>query len=493
MPIKNPATVHPKYSAMELDRYVCRTLMGGTTAMREARTEFLPQEPGEDPADYENRLARSFLYNGFKKTVVSFAGRVFDRPIRLSGSTALEEWAKNITNDGRDLTTLARDLWSTGVAEGMAFILVDYPQNPSPGSLAEERRRGLRPFMREIEPKDLIWWHWVNLDGVPKLVEVRIRESEIGDDGQTIEQIRRIFYERQTDKSYSSTLMFEVYQQGGVDAVGKAVGWQLVQSGTMIGVDKIPLVAIYFNERQGVLQAKPPLRDLADLNIAHWQSYSDQRHILHVARVPVLFGKCLQLKPNEKLVIGVNRSIIATSADADAKYIAAPSEPINAGKDDLVETERRMDAMGVQLMLDRRPGSETATGRAIDKAQEESALQFMAGSLRAGLTDAVRLMNEWDGHPEQEFELVMNSTFDLVSFDASEVEQLSKARERGDISRETWWSEALRRSILRDDFDPEEEKKRLEEEEEEATRRGLEMMRQQQALSTDEEEEEEES
>ena len=67
------------------------------------------------------------------------------------------------------------------------------------------------------------------------------------------------------------------------------------------------------------------------------------------------------------------------------------------------------------------------------------------------------------------------------------------ALERGDISRETWWSEALRRSILRDDFDPEEEKKRLEEEEEEATRRGLEMMRQQQALSTDEEEEEEES
>ena len=33
--------------------------------------------------------------------------------------------------------------------------------------------------------------------------------------------------------------------------------------------------------------------DLAWLNLAHWQSASDQRHILHVARVPFLFGRGL--------------------------------------------------------------------------------------------------------------------------------------------------------------------------------------------------------
>jgi len=35
------------------------------------------------------------------------------------------------------------------------------------------------------------------------------------------------------------------------------------------------------------MQAKPPLLDLAWLNVEHWQSASDQSNILHVARVPI--------------------------------------------------------------------------------------------------------------------------------------------------------------------------------------------------------------
>src|SRR3546814_11327266 len=54
------------------------------------------------------------------------------------------------------------------------------------------------------------------------------------------------------------------------------------------GFGTLPLVTVYA-ERTGYLTARPPLLDLAWLNLAHWQSSSDQRHILHVARVPILF------------------------------------------------------------------------------------------------------------------------------------------------------------------------------------------------------------
>lgn len=33
---------------------------------------------------------------------------------------------------------------------------------------------------------------------------------------------------------------------------------------------------------------KPPLIELAHLNVKHWQSQSDQDNILHVIRVPIL-------------------------------------------------------------------------------------------------------------------------------------------------------------------------------------------------------------
>ena len=57
---------------------------------------------------------------------------------------------------------------------------------------------------------------------------------------------------------------------------------------------------------RGFMTAHPPLMDLAWLNLAHWQSASDQRHILHVARVPILFGRNLTL-PEDGLALGPNR------------------------------------------------------------------------------------------------------------------------------------------------------------------------------------------
>jgi hypothetical protein len=48
----------------------------------------------------------------------------------------------------------------------------------------------------------------------------------------------------------------------------------------------IPFVPLYGWRRLHV--GISPLRDLAYLNVKHWQSQSDQDTILHVARVPIL-------------------------------------------------------------------------------------------------------------------------------------------------------------------------------------------------------------
>ena len=45
--------------------------------------------------------------------------------------------------------------------------------------------------------------------------------------------------------------------------------------------------------------------------------------------------------------------------------------------------------------------------------------------------------------------------------DGSDIEELGKARERGDISVETYWDELKRRKILSPEFDVEIERKRL--------------------------------
>ena len=119
------------------------------------------------------------------------------------------------------------------------------------------------------------------------------------------------------------------------------------------------------------MTGRPPLMDLALLNLAHWQSSSDQRHILHVARVPLLFAR--NLRPGENgLDIGPNRLIVGDSDGADLKFVEHSGSAIEAGRQDLVDLEDRMAVMGLDLIA-RRPGSATATARAIDAAQADSA------------------------------------------------------------------------------------------------------------------------
>ena len=62
-----------------------------------------------------------------------------------------------------------------------------------------------------------------------------------------------------------------------------------------------------------------PLLDLAWLNIAHWQSSSDQRHVLTVARFPMLAGS--GVPENTNVVVGPDRMLTTPNADGKFYYV----------------------------------------------------------------------------------------------------------------------------------------------------------------------------
>jgi hypothetical protein len=451
---KDPAKRSPDYTEGEIKRKPCRDLMGGTRAMREAGTEYLPKEVEEEDADYNIRLDRTFLYNGFRRTVYNMSGRVFDKPVIATGHDRYEEWSWNVTNDGRNLTTFARDLFLTGLSEGLTFLLADYPDVIPPEDRASQIAAGLSPYLVEIEPKDLIYWEFTTENSRPVLSEVRFIESYVDDETNARrEQVKII-------QLVDGKVEWSVYRT----ADDNATTWELYsEPRVMKPMKRIPVIPVYFGERTGLFLAEPPLMDLADMNIAHWQSYSDQRHCLHIARIPVLFTKGLSTQPKEKIVIGVNRAIHATDPNADVKYIEHTGAAIGAGRDDLLDLERRMGSMGIELLMPNRTGDLTATGKAINKATEESALQIMAKNLQGGLTEAFALMGEWVGITADP-EIDMNTSFELIISEPSELTTLDAMRMGGELSRLSYWQEMKRRGVLREDFDEEVEMERLAEE-----------------------------
>ncbi|MEQ8816546.1 MAG: DUF4055 domain-containing protein [Thalassobaculum sp.] len=429
------ATPNAAWAARAPDWELIRDLLGGTRTMREAGERRLPREPGESLEAYRIRLHRTVLFNGLARAVQTLSGKPFGKPASLSDDAdpRLRALARDLDLGGRDLTGFARDVLRAALTDGLTHILVDHPPGGDAGeTLADERARGARPYLVHVPAVDLIGWR-AGAGG--RLDRVRIRETVVERDGawgeRAVEQVRVLEPGR-----------WSLWRRS---EAAKDRSWRR-HAGGETSLDAVPLVTVYA-ERTGFLTARPPLLDLAWLNLAHWQSSSDQRHILHVARVPILFGRNLKVG-EEGVEIGPNRLILGDGDGADLKYVEHGGAAIEAGRQDLADLEDRMAVMGLDLMV-RRPGGVTATERAIDSARADSALAALVRAVEEGLGAALDLCARWmDLPPEAAGRVTLDPDTGLDAREAEEIDLLLKARLAGEIDRPTFLAEIRRRGVL---------------------------------------------
>lgn len=429
-----------------------RTLLGGTPAMRAAGELYLPREVAESAPAYQNRLARSTLFNVMARTVRSLAGRIFRKPIALGEDMpqTLRDLAENVDGSGSHLQVFAHKILAAAITDGLTHILVDFPRVPKGLTLADERALNPRPSFVHVSAASLLGFRQTN----GKLTQVRFREVVTEDDGEfgerEVEQIRVVM----TDS-------FEIYRMNE-DGGGT---WYLHDAGDISGVNSVPFVTIYSGERLGPLQSEPPLRDLSDLAVQHWQSSSDQRNILHVARVPVLFGKGFGEDENADptVEIGAQRMVVSASKDASLEWVEHSGAAIGAGRQDLLDLEDKMAVLAMEPVLARRPGTVTATERAIDSSEASSALSCWAMELQDGLELAFGFAGQWLGLGLAGGGSVsVNRDFGITERAAGAVDALVKARTLGDLSRATFLRELQRLELLGDDIDTDAEAEAVE-------------------------------
>jgi len=424
-------------------------LLGGTKAMREAGDKYLPRESGESDDAYDARRNRSFLFPAVKRTLSTLTGKVFSKAISLGDDVPsnIKEWAENVDMSGRHINVFAQDVFKAALADGITYIHVDHPIQPAGITLADERQLGSRPYMRHILARDLFWWWSEIVNGKEQLTEVRIMEKV------------RERIDRYTDREVEQIRVlrigeYELWRKGEDD------NWAPYEIGEVSVKDEIPIRAIYTG-RKGFMIAEPPLIDLAWMNVCHWQSSSDQRNILRIARVPFLFGAgipagALADPKTGKVTLGAQRAVTIDDPGATLGYVEHTGSAIAAGRTDLQDLKDEMAAMGFEMLI-RKPGGETATSKAIDSAEINCVLAAMAVELQDGLEAALAFMAKWTGESTGGGSVVVNHDFGFSVEDAAIGKVLLDARAAKELSRGTLWKEWQRRGILAEDFDAEAE------------------------------------
>lgn len=440
------ATMSRQVESMQADWALASALLGGTRSMRAAGKKYLPQFPKEDDESYAKRLGSSVLFPAYKRTVSTLSGKPFSKPITVDEAPdQIEEWLEDCDLQGRNLHAFASDVFQAALGYGLAGILVEYPvtkveEGAAPLTQAQEKERGIRPYFVELKCDHLLGWKVARIGVAWRLTQLRffefVEEDETPYTTKVVQQVRVL-----------NETTWETHRQNDKKE------WVLHDSGiNTLGV--VPFVPVY-GERCEFMQSRPPLIEVAHLNVAHWQSASDQQNILHVARVPILAATGVD--DTYSLVVGA-QAATKLPQGADLKFVEHGGKAIEAGAKDLADLEERMRQAGAELLvIDTKL---TATQVNTENAVGMCALQRTAEAFEDALDYALDLMARW-AKLDRSGHVTLFKDFAAATLAEASAKLLLDMNLAGKISDETLHTEMQRRGILAPDINWEAERERL--------------------------------
>ena len=414
-------------------------LMGDTQTMRDAKEKFTPKFEAESPTNYDARLNSSFLYNIFKDTTNKASSKPFSVPAtvepELKDDMAL--FISDVDGTKQDLTSFASNVFKAGVMYGLSHILVDYPSDNNPMGRTAAQDTALMPVFSHVLAPQLFAWEYGIIDGNPMLTEIRIKEVATEKEGtwgsKQVDIIRVLTPNR-----------WQIWRK----EPGKK---EYDQSDEGINtLNKIPLVTFYTN-RTGFMTAVSPILQLAWMNLAHWQSYSDQRNILHYARVPFLFGSGFSNQGAKNgLAMGSTQAILETAPEAKLGYVEPTGTAIDSGRTDLMDLETRMEILSM-LPFIRKTGNKTATEAGINESQSSAEIQRWIRNIERMLEGAYEFASDWVKKPlPNDFKVNVYSDFVISQAGSDRIKDLILSYNSSLITAEEWRIEAKRTDFLGD-------------------------------------------
>jgi hypothetical protein len=363
---------------------------------------------------------------------------------------------KDSDREGNSLHVFSHRNFRAGMSKGLAHILVDFPRFSSPdGTLAGQRNSGAAPYFRQVAAENVIAAYADVVNGQEQYTHVRIWMQSV-----------------QRAAQFGEIIVDEIL----VLEPGKNQLWRLTDPEKelwtkidewLTGISFVPLVTFYA-DRTGFLEADPPMLDVAHLNVAHWQSESDQTNVLTVTRFPILgasgvtsINQSDHASPSRHR-IGPHQVLTASDPQSRFYYVEHTGAAIAAGAAHGQHLEDAMAELAMDLVLRGRSGRITATAHSIDKGEADTALNQMAVDFKEAIEQALRYASAWQAEgdaaqrkalSESAGEPKVASNFGLSLRDSQEARDLMEARKHGWITHETLLKEFKRRSILNDEFD----------------------------------------
>jgi hypothetical protein len=402
-------------------------LVEGTSKIRGKARIYLKQEPREEDESYDVRLSRSVCPPYYLRMERMLAGMLTRKPVRLSDvPDNIEEELFDVDLEGNNLTNFVYNISRLCIRYGHVGVLVDAPAE------------GGRPYWIPYTPRDIIGWRTEIQNGLRKLTQLRLTERIVKPKGmygeETIEQIRVL-----------EPGTFSIFQRNDDGDFKK------VDEGTT-SLDFIPFSVAYSN-KVGIYESRPPLEDIAELNIKSYQIQSDYDNQLHISAVPMLAFYGFPAAA-EEVAAGPNEAL-SLPEGSSASYIEPNGNSFTAQEKRIDKLEYQINELGLAAILGQKMSAETAQSKKIDRSQGDSTMMVLSQQIQDLLDNCLKF------HAAYEKQNIAGTTFvnrDFVdtSLEPNQIDALLKIYAAGVIDQEELLKKLVEGEVLSEDIDIEE-------------------------------------
>ena len=433
---------------------IMKAVTNGTEYLRDNSEAFLPLEPREDYTAYLSRVNRAVFSPYTQRLIRAATGLIMRKPITLLGDSYWTDvFAKDVDGCGSDLDEYARRVLICSLTYGQSHILVDYPAPTGALTLAEERAQNRRPYWIEIDPTNIYGWRLDREVNYGSIIQVRIAEKAVVPSGefgeQVFDQVRVIepgkysIYRKVSPKKDLINLQDTTYA-GNFDGPENEKDYELVDSGAF-SLGEVPLVSIY-SGKTDTLTSKPPLLDIAYLNLAHFQRQADLIHSLHVASQPLLVMEGWDDQTKD-MSISVNYAM-ATQPGNKIYYVEPAASAFEAQAAEIQELQLQMATLGISTLSQQKFVAESADARRLDRVDTNSMLSMVSLELEQKLQKVFNLSASYLGIEPPEVK--MSRDFDIERLIGQDITALTSLFDQKVIDREEFRDILVQGEVLPD-------------------------------------------
>lgn len=449
MPVTTP---HPEYEANVDSWKKMRDVIAGEETVKKEGVVYLPQPSGRSDDDFKKYVQRAQFFDATSKTAAGMVGGIFRKPPLIEVPPECEYLLDDADGKGTPLDQLSKDAAEEVTGLGRVGLLVDMPNVPEVKRLDEERDMGAEARIYVYAAESVINWTYARIGSIYKLARVVLEECiTVAADGDEFAQEEQTIY-RVLDLEAESEDQPAGYRVRVFEKSGEVYAETGAFRPTMPNGERLDFIPFTFvgsaNNTAGV--DKPPLLDIANVNIGHYRNSADYEDALFMVGqpTPVITGLDQQFieKNKGQFVIGSRAAwMLPTGSTAD---LMESSRDLGALSTAMDAKEAQMIQLGAKLIDARRSGIEAAETVRLRQAGEASVL----GSISDNISRAFGLLLDWTamwmGAAEDGTAFTANADFFPARLTSADLKELVASWQGGVITYGTLFENLVAGEII---------------------------------------------